>query len=288
MEFQKATTIDMCKNAEFNELWLQQRLVDDPTLLGLGDAVVKDIEKRQPGAGRLDLLLADEESDARYEVEIQLGSTDPSHIIRTIEYWDIERRRYPQYDHIAVIVAENVTSRFLNVINLFNGFIPIIAIQIRCLAVNGIATVVATRVVDRMVLGDDDDEGAGEPTDRVYWAKKASDISVGIAEAVFALVHELDPDLQLNFRKNYVGLARGGRVDNFMVLYPRKQNRLIATFRIPRSEEMDTQLANADLAFEYQGRRSRYRLELAEAVVSDHRELLRDLARLADGQLQDD
>ncbi len=30
--------------------------------------------------------------------------------------WDIERKRYPQYDHTAVIVAEDITSRFLNVI----------------------------------------------------------------------------------------------------------------------------------------------------------------------------
>ena len=49
----------------------------------------------------------------------QLGKTDESHIIRTIEYWDIERKRYPQYDHTAVIVAEEITSRFLNVIGLF-------------------------------------------------------------------------------------------------------------------------------------------------------------------------
>ncbi len=33
------------------------------------------------------------------------------------------------YDHTAVIVAEDITSRFLNVISLFNGTIPIIAIQ---------------------------------------------------------------------------------------------------------------------------------------------------------------
>ena len=47
-----------------------------------------------------------------------------SHIIRTIEYWDIERKRYPQYEHCAVLVAEDITSRFLNVISLFNGTIP--------------------------------------------------------------------------------------------------------------------------------------------------------------------
>jgi hypothetical protein len=44
----------------------------------------------------LDLLLQDADGNRRYEVEVQLGKTDESHIIRTIEYWDIERKRYPQ------------------------------------------------------------------------------------------------------------------------------------------------------------------------------------------------
>jgi hypothetical protein len=57
----------------------------------------------------------------------RLGMTDESHIIRTVEYWDTERRRWPQYEHVAVIVAEEITGRFFNVISLFNGFIPIIA-----------------------------------------------------------------------------------------------------------------------------------------------------------------
>ena len=68
-----------------------------PALLNLGDLVVKDKERRQPHAGRLDLLLQDADTDRRYEVELQLGRTDESHVVRTIEYWDIERRRYPQY-----------------------------------------------------------------------------------------------------------------------------------------------------------------------------------------------
>lgn len=77
------------------------------------------------------MLFQDPETYRRYEVEIQLGKTDESHLIRTIEYWDIERKRYPQYDHCAVIVAEDITGRFLNVINLFNGFIPLVAIQMK-------------------------------------------------------------------------------------------------------------------------------------------------------------
>jgi len=69
-----------------NEKWVQKIIGDDPSILGLGDLILKDKERVQPRAGRLDLLLQDSDSARRYEVEIQLGKTDESHIIRTIEY----------------------------------------------------------------------------------------------------------------------------------------------------------------------------------------------------------
>ncbi len=78
-----------------NEKWVQDRIAEDPSVLGLGDLVLKDKERIHPKAGRLDLLFQDIESNRRYETEIQLGKTDESHLIRTIEYWDIERKRYP-------------------------------------------------------------------------------------------------------------------------------------------------------------------------------------------------
>src|SRR3954447_23910970 len=120
---------------EYNEKWVQDRIAEDPTILGLGDLVLRDRERIQPRAGRLDLLLQDPDTKRRYEVELQLGATDEAHIIRTIEYWDIERKRYPQYDYCAVIVAEDITSRFLNVVALFNGTIPLVAIQMQAFRV---------------------------------------------------------------------------------------------------------------------------------------------------------
>ncbi len=116
----KLNSVSLNRTEGLSERWVQDQIAEDPTILGLGDVVVKDKERMQPNAGRLDLLLQDPETLKRYEVEIQLGATDESHIIRTIQYWDIERKRYPQYEHAAVIVAEEITSRFLNVIQLFN------------------------------------------------------------------------------------------------------------------------------------------------------------------------
>ncbi len=118
MKYVKPTRLLLTGHPEFNERWVQGRIAEDPSLLGLGDLIVKDKERIHPRAGRLDLLCQDAESNQRYEIEIQLGRTDESHIIRSLEYWDIERKRYPQYDHTAVIVAEDITSRFLNVIAL--------------------------------------------------------------------------------------------------------------------------------------------------------------------------
>lgn len=110
-KFSKFETVSLKGHPNFNEKWVQNRIAEDPSILGLGDLVLLNEELIQPNGGRLDLLLYDSESEQRYEVEIQLGRVDESHIIRTIEYWDIEKKRYPQYDHTAVIIAEEITGR---------------------------------------------------------------------------------------------------------------------------------------------------------------------------------
>ena len=116
----KADQVQLRDYKELDEKWVQDLIVEDPSILGLGDLIFVERERKQPGGGRLDLLFKDPDASRRYEVEIQLGATDETHIIRTIEYWDREKQRYPQYDHCAVLVAEDVTL-FFNVISLFNG-----------------------------------------------------------------------------------------------------------------------------------------------------------------------
>jgi HPt (histidine-containing phosphotransfer) domain-containing protein len=91
VDYQRAKTLSLKGHPRLTEKWLQERIVADTGLLSLGELIVKDVERRQPRAGRLDLLLSDPESATRYEIELQLGPTDETHIIRTIEYWDLER-----------------------------------------------------------------------------------------------------------------------------------------------------------------------------------------------------
>jgi predicted transport protein len=280
VNYVESTFLELKSHPELGEKWLQKKIEERPSMLGLGDLVVRDLERRHSGAGRLDLLLGDPETGQRYEVEIQLGATDESHIIRTIEYYDIERRRYPQYEHCAVIVAENITSRFLNVIALFNGFIPIIAIQLRAVAIGDSVTLVATTVMNRMVLGTEDEDVA-LPTDRAYWESHGSPATVKLADAMLDLIREVDPKVELKYNKFYIGLATDGVPDNFVQLRPRKKQ-LIAEFRIPRSDDVSALIESAGVdALEYDGRWGKYRLRLDAADFRERDELLRDLIRRA-------
>jgi hypothetical protein len=199
MDYVKFEKISLKNHPEFNEQWVQDRIAEDPSILGLGDVILKDKERIQPRAGRLDILLQDAELNRRYEVEIQLGSTDESHIIRTIEYWDIERKRYPQYDHVAVIVAEDITSRFLNVISLFNGTIPLIAVQMNALKLDKNIGLSFTTVVNQMTLGLVDEEEVEEATDRAYWENRGSKKTVTMADQILEIARQFDKQFELRY-----------------------------------------------------------------------------------------
>lgn len=111
-----------------DEYWLQDRICENPAILGMGELEVVSKEKKQKGGGRLDILLRNEDEDF-FEVEVMLGATDESHIVRTIEYWDLEKRRWPKRQHTAVLVAKSITTRFYNIIHILSLNVPIVGIQ---------------------------------------------------------------------------------------------------------------------------------------------------------------
>ncbi len=214
-------------HANLCERWRQDRIVDDPSILGLGDVDLVTVEKVQPSAGRLDLLLQDEQLNRRYEVELMLGATDPSHIIRTIEYWDIERRRYPAYEHVAVIVAEDITTRFLNVMSLFSGSIPLVAIQVAALQIEDRVILHFVKVLNQTELRTDDAyEGntEGSESDRSTWEDKVGGDIMSVCDAIVTVGNEVaSSPLQLKYKKHRVSVAVAGSFFNVCVLRPKQQ-----------------------------------------------------------------
>jgi hypothetical protein len=279
----KLKSVSLKRADHLDEKWVQQQIADDTTLLGLGDLVVRDKERIQPNAGRLDLLLQDPESLKRFELEIQLGETDESHIIRTIEYWDIERKRYPQYEHCAVIVAEEITSRFLNVIQLFNGAIPLIALKMTAYQIGAEYALTFVKVLDELTYGlVDEDEPVAEPTDRTFWETiRGSKRTVALVDTLLKLVNTVEAKAILKYNKHYIGLEVNGSPLNFVTFMPRKAH-VIMTLKLPQSKHVDESLDDAGfekLAYEVQFRQ--YRLRLSDDVVDKQRETLTNLVRQA-------
>ena len=261
----KPEKIFLANHPSIKESWIQQQIADDPSILGLGDLVLKDKERMQPRAGRLDLLLQDVESKRRYEVEIQLGKTDEAHIIRTIEYWDIERKRYPQYDHCAVIIAEDITSRFLNIISLFNGNVPLIAIQMNALKFGDDIALIFTKVLDEMPLGlVDEDEEVSEVTDREYWLKRSTPEVVSLADEMLELIKKFAEGFELKYNKFYIGLAKDKQPNNFVIFIPRKKDLNIA-IKLPQSDDIQKIIDDAGLDdMGYDGKWGRYKVRVSK------------------------
>jgi hypothetical protein len=270
-------------SANVTEKMVQEQIADDPSILGLGKLELRDKERSQAHAGRLDLLLQDPETLKRYEVELQLGATDETHIIRTIEYWDIERKRYPQYEHTAVIVAEDITARFLNVIQLFNGNIPIVALKMTAFKVNDAIALTFVKVLGEMTLGlVDEDEPIAEPATRESWETKASKKTLTETDELFKLVKEIQPKAALNYNQHYIGLEIDGASRNFVAFRPKKAH-VNMEFKLPdQGEEMKGRIEEAGMTtLAYDSQFKFFRVSINGLNFGKQRDVLCDLIRQA-------
>ena len=281
MKYVKSEVISLKNSKEYNEKWLQARIEEDPTILGLGDLDFRDTEKVLIGGGRLDTILYDPEYKKRCEVEIQLGKTDESHIIRTIEYWDIERKKNPQYEHCAVIIAEDITSRFLNVISLFNGFIPLIAIQVKAVKVENNISLFFTKVLDENKFDLLEEGGVAEPTDKEYWEKKATKESLKLVEKIMLALGEITSEYSLKFNRHYIGLAKNNIANNFISFTPRK-SAVLLSIKLEQTDEIDEIINNSDLdSLSYDKQWSQYRIRIKENDINNNADVINNLAARA-------
>lgn len=55
MELVKFKKTSLKNHPEITESFIQEKIANEPEVLGLGDLLLKDKERTQPGAGRLDI-----------------------------------------------------------------------------------------------------------------------------------------------------------------------------------------------------------------------------------------
>jgi len=266
-----------------DELWLQEQIARDPSLLGMGDLHLIQREKSQPPGGRIDFLMYDPEDNTRYEVEVMLDAVDERHIVRTIEYWDMERQRYPTLEHRAVIVAEEITSRFFNVIRLLNRAIPIIAIQLSAFRFNDEVVLQFTRVLDTYEFGaEPEEEEPEEPVDWEYWKKRAKPESLAVVESIRALVAATNGEPRVKPNRFHIALGTSGY--NFCWFHPRRAAphcHMHIKVGPERRQEIIEKLDEAGIEAANQGRSS-IRLRLSLKDIEEQLDLIGDVFRAAE------
>jgi hypothetical protein len=216
-----------------NESWLQQQIFENPSILGLGDLHPVRRERSQPSGGRLDLLLVDPTNDNMYEVEVMLGESDESHIIRTIEYWHAESRLFPQRKHTAVLVAERINSRFSNVIHLFSRSIPIIGIQCNAIELAGQTGLHFTSIIDSFEEPEVELPEESSPADEQSWVESHPD-QTAFARKLAEFAADRFEEVELRFGNQYMAI-RAGRYDRIK-MYDRKRGFTLVSYRLEPSE----------------------------------------------------
>lgn len=271
-----ATAISI-RESGFDEYWLQTQIYDNPACLGLGDLESVTREKQQSSGGRLDILLKNPEDDSMYEVEIMLGETDESHIIRTIEYWDNEKRRWPQRQHYAVLVAESITRRFFNVIQLLSHSIPIIAVQVHLIESGDHRALHFSKILDTYEEPDDGTSD-GEIYDEAFWKKKAP-WTIDAARGLLSCVGDMFDAPSLRFLKNYIAINVAG--NNHFWFHKRSADKSLFGFRISDDQLEDvSQLLDAK-GISFVQKRNRFTFKCDAALIKQNEELVRQIAEYA-------
>lgn len=204
----KTTTVLTLAECGYNEFWLRDIIYEDPSILGLGDLQTVTKEITQPQGGRLDLLLKNPADDSMYEVELQLGATDESHIIRTIEYWDNAKKMWPKRSHTAVLVAEKITSRFFNVVHLLSMAVPVIGIQANIIQIGDAKALHFTKIIDS--YEEPEDEEQAQPTyDEKHWVDNYPG-AMECARWYRELLSRFYGDIPTKYFESYISFTVGG------------------------------------------------------------------------------
>jgi len=274
------------RNTGKDEYWLQDIIYTNPEKLGLGNLIAIRKEKIQSNGGRLDILLKDPADNTMYEVEVMLGETDPSHIIRSIEYWDNEKRKYPQRQHFAVLIAESFDRRYFNVIQLLSLTVPMIAIQADLLEIGSEKILNFTKILDVYVEQEEEEE-AKQVTEKT-WSEKA-EWTLETAKKHLEILSELEKNIELKFTQSYVSIVINGR--NYYFYDKRTKPNSLVWFNVKEEEKVDAikkLLDENNIVYSYNNKDKYFSFTFDKNFLSTNQDLLKKIHEIKEKEFTTD
>jgi hypothetical protein len=177
-----------------------------------------------------------------------------------------------------------VTARFLNVIALFAGSIPIVAIQLNALRVGNQVALDFVKVLDQRQLREDDTGEAGGATepdvDRSTWEARVGTAIMKACDRIAQIANEIaDPRLELKYKKGGVALSVPGSFFNALVFWPKK-GFIRIPFRVADPETWVKRLSEAGVEADLKGA-TQVVVRLRNSDFEQHEEPLRELIHQA-------
>jgi len=271
-------TLEMTSIREngMDEYWLQDYIWNNPSCLGLGDLEPIAKEKRQTSGGRLDILMKGSDEEL-YEIEVMLGETDETHIIRTIEYWDIEKKKRPKRQHTAILVAERINTRFYNVINLLSHSVPIIGIQANLYKNNNSVSQVFTKIIDSFEEPEIEEENGA--TYGAEYIQKSFPETAEVISSVLSIVGETVSDTRVNYIKKGASIFINGTRKIIIVRRGKKQSSIAYVVSDEDRSKIEELLDASSISYDYKNGKIRIWLDNTSlnSNIEVHREIIKRL-----------
>jgi len=274
------------RSAGKDEYWLQDVIYDNPKILGLGNLIAVNKEKKQSSGGRLDILLKDPTDNSMYEVEVMLGETDPSHIIRAIEYWDNEKRKYPQRQHFCVLVAESFDRRYFNVIQLMSLNIPMIAVQADLLEVNNEKILNFTKIID-IYSEPEEDESEIKQVNESTW-NNDSPWTNSNAKALHEILKGKHDRINFRYTQSYISINIDGRNDYWLCKRMKPTSALFFSVKDEeKAESIKKILEEKEIEYTY-NRYKEFMLSVDVDFIKKNTELINEIHSIRHRKSSDD
>lgn len=274
------------RSAGKDEYWLQDVIYDNPKILGLGNLIAVNKEKKQSSGGRLDILLKDPTDNSMFEVEVMLGETDPSHIIRAIEYWDNEKRKFPQRQHFCVLVAESFDRRYFNVIQLMSLNIPMIAVQADLLEVNNEKILNFTKIID-IYSEPEEDESEIKQVNESTW-NNDSPWTNSNAKALHEILKGKHDRINFRYTQSYISINIDGRNDYWLCKRMKPTSALFFSVKDEeKAESIKKILEEKEIEYTY-NRYKEFMLSVDVDSIKKNTELINEIHSLRHKKVADD
>jgi len=108
------------RNKNINEKIVQEYFEQNTNIIGLTDGILLDKEEIQSRSKRLNMLFKESDTKNCYVVGIKLGILDEDHIKKTIEYWNLSKKKYPKYEHCIIFCVGNITGEAMILLNSYD------------------------------------------------------------------------------------------------------------------------------------------------------------------------